>query len=178
MPPPLNTLRLVGIQPVACRRLGATLLLAKHSILDPEYFLHNYLVRPLDARQERLKSRHPFAPAAWKLLDNASELYIHVDQWTDVTKNMKNLNSPSKLHDFIPRVGIRPLGLNLLKPARARPNRLRFGIGRFWLRVHKMGSRYLLYLRVWCTLTNCRPHHFCMPYTPGTKRTSWPVTPG
>ena len=76
---------LASIQPVKLRRLAATLLLTNRSILDPEQLLLDDLVRPLDARQERLKSRRPFVPAAWKLFDNGSELDICNVQWTDFT---------------------------------------------------------------------------------------------
>ena len=104
---------LLGIQPAELLRLGVTLLLPDRGILDSEHLWHDHLVRPLDARQERLKSRRPFVPVAPKLLDNESELDILVGQRTDVTCNIVYLNSPSKLHNFIPRFGTRFLGLGL-----------------------------------------------------------------
>ena len=55
------------IQPAKLYRLGATILLADRSILYLEHLLLNPLVRPLHERQERLKSRRPFVPAAQKL---------------------------------------------------------------------------------------------------------------
>ena len=81
---------LAGIQPAGLLRLGATLLLANRSILNLNHFLHDHLVRPLDAQQERLKSRCPFAFDARKLFDNASKLDICVGQWTDFTWNIWN----------------------------------------------------------------------------------------
>ena len=68
---------LASIQPAGLLRLGATLLLANRSVLDPDHLLHNSLVSLLDARK-RLKSRRPFVSTARKLLDNTSELDIRV----------------------------------------------------------------------------------------------------
>ena len=54
--------------------------LANCSILDHEHLLYDHLVRPLDARQQRLKSRRPFMPVKRKRLDNASKHDICVSQ--------------------------------------------------------------------------------------------------
>ena len=54
--------------------------------------------------------------------------------------NMKYLKSPLKLHNFIARVGCRPLGLSLPRPAWIILSRLRTGIGRFPSPMHKSGS--------------------------------------
>ena len=40
-------------------RLGVTLLFTNRNILDPEHLLHYPLVKQLDARKKRLKSRRP-----------------------------------------------------------------------------------------------------------------------
>ena len=71
-----------GIQPAELRRLGATLSLANRSIHDPDHILHSQLVGQQDAHQGRLRSKSPFVPAAWKLLDSLSELDIRVKRWT------------------------------------------------------------------------------------------------
>ena len=71
---------LACIQRVGLCRQGATLFLINSGILDPEHLLHDFLVRLLDAQQEKLRSRRPFVPAARKLLNNASEIYICVGQ--------------------------------------------------------------------------------------------------
>ena len=42
----------------------------------------NYWLGPHTAT-ERLKSRRPFVPAAWKLLQDLTELDIRAAQWTD-----------------------------------------------------------------------------------------------
>ena len=72
---------LSGIQPVELCRRGATLSLANRSSLDSNHILYGQLTEP----QERLKSRHPFVPAARRLLHNLSELGIRAAQWTNLT---------------------------------------------------------------------------------------------
>ena len=74
-----------GIQPAELRRQGATLSLTNCSFLDPGHILHGQLTELQAARKERLKSKHPFAPAARKLLHNLSELGIRAAQWTQGT---------------------------------------------------------------------------------------------
>ena len=102
--------------------------LGSHSSLDqPQHFRpgqprHDQMFRPLDARQEQLKSRRPFVTAAPKLLGNASELDVRVDQRTDFTWNLEYLNNPFKLHDFIK---------SRFRSAWLRRTRLRTGVGVF-----------------------------------------------
>ena len=73
---------LTGIQQAELRQLGATLFLANCAIHDADHVLHGQLVGQQDALQRRLRSRRPFVPAAWKLLDSLSKLDIRVNQWT------------------------------------------------------------------------------------------------
>jgi len=54
---------LAGIQPAQLRRYGATLSLV-HRAMEPGHLLHSALTRPSSANARRLKSRHPFVPAA------------------------------------------------------------------------------------------------------------------
>ena len=73
-PTPTNNLPVLsGIQPAEFRRQGATLSLANRSSLDPGHFLHGQLTELPAASRERLKSRHPFTPAVWKVLYNLSD---------------------------------------------------------------------------------------------------------
>ena len=132
-----NLLILACIQPAGLCRQKATLFLANRSILDFEHLLHNHLIRPLDSRKEKLKPRRPFVSALLKLLDNRSELDIRVGERTDFTWNMEYLNRASKLYNFIPRVGFRPLKLGLSRPAWVRLNRLQTGVGLFRPSMHK-----------------------------------------
>ena len=67
---------LSGIQPAELRRLGATLFLAHCGSLDPDHILYGLLSGSSDARQERLRSRRPFVPAARNLLDNLARAGI------------------------------------------------------------------------------------------------------
>jgi len=54
---------LAGIQPGELRRNGAALSLARRA-MEPGHLLHSALTRPSSADARRLKSRHPFVPAA------------------------------------------------------------------------------------------------------------------
>ena len=80
---------LAGIQPAGLRRLEVILPLANRSILGPNYFLYDHLVRSLNAQQKKSKFRRPFVPAARKLLENPSELNIRVGQRTEFRCNMQ-----------------------------------------------------------------------------------------
>ena len=86
---------LSGIQPAELRRQGATLSLANCSSLDPGHILHDQLTESQAASKERLKSRHPFVPAARKLLHNLSELGICAVQWTSLAWDTEHSKSTS-----------------------------------------------------------------------------------
>ena len=66
-----------------------------------------------DARQERLRSRHPFVPAARNLLYNLDGLDIRASEWTNYKCNAKYCENTSKLRVFIPRTGARRVGTSL-----------------------------------------------------------------
>ena len=72
-----------GIQPAELHRLGVTLSLAHSGSLDPDHILHGLLSGSSDNHQVRLRSRLPFVPAAWNLLDNLARLGIHASEWTN-----------------------------------------------------------------------------------------------
>ena len=74
---------LSGIQPAELRRLGATLSLAYRGALHPDHILHGLLSGSSDTREERLRSRRPFVPAAQNLLDNLARLGIRASEWTN-----------------------------------------------------------------------------------------------
>ena len=71
-----NLLVLSGIQPAELHRQETTLSLANCSSLDPGHISLGQLTKPQAASKERLKSRHPFVPAARKLLHNLFKLGI------------------------------------------------------------------------------------------------------
>ena len=76
-PTPTDNLPVLsGIQPAELRRQGATLSLANRSSLDSGHILHGQLTEQWTVSKERLKSRHPFVPAARKLFHNLSKLGI------------------------------------------------------------------------------------------------------
>ena len=119
--------------------LGATLPLANRAIHDPDHLVHGQLVGQQNAHLERLRSRRPFVPAAWKLLDSLSELDICVKQWTKHKWNTDYLESTSRVRAFIPRASSRPLGISLPRTSGVRLNRLRTGVGRFHSSIYKWG---------------------------------------
>ena len=128
-----------GTQPAELRRLGAILSLANRSIHDLGHVLHGQLVEQHDAHHGRLRSRRPFVPAAWKLLDSLSELDIRVKQWTKHKWNADYLESTSRVRVFIPRVSSRPLGMSLPRTSWVRLNRLRTGVEHFHSSMYKWG---------------------------------------
>ena len=131
---------LSGIQPAELRRQGATLSLTNCSFLDPGHILHGQLTELHAARKKRLKSKHPFAPAARKLLHNLSELGIRAVQWKNLTTNTGYSKSMTALGVYIPRVNTRPIGMSLTRTAWVKLNCLHTGVGRFGSSMHKCGS--------------------------------------
>ena len=123
-----------GIQPAELRRQGATLSLADRSSSDPGHILHNQVTKPRAASKERL-----FVPAARKLLHNLSELGIRAAQRTNLAWDTEYSKSMSALGVYIPRVITRHIGMRLTRTAWVKLNRLRTGVGRFGLSMHKWG---------------------------------------
>ena len=128
---------LSGIQPAELRRMGATLSLAHRGSLDPDHILHGLLSGPSDSRQVRLRSRRPFVPAARNLLDNLAKLGIRASKCTTHKWNAEYCENASRLCIFVPETGARPVGMGLPRAAWVRLNRLRTGVGRFHLSMHK-----------------------------------------
>ena len=130
---------LASTQPAELRRLGATLSLANRAIHDPDRVLHGQLVGQQDGHLGRLRSRRPFVPAAWKLLNSLSELNIRVKPRTKHKWNADYLETTSRVRAFIPRFSSRPLGTSLPKTSWVRLNRLPTGVGRFHSFMYKWG---------------------------------------
>ena len=130
---------LAGIQPAELRRFGATLSLAYRCSLDPDHTLYELLAGSPDGHRERLKSRRPFVPASWKLLQDLTELDIRAAQWTDFKWSMEYSECLPDLRAFIPRASTRPMGMGLPRSSWVRLNRLRVGVGCFQLFMHKWG---------------------------------------
>ena len=130
---------LSGIQPAELRGMGATLSLAYRGSLDPDHILYGLLSGSSDNCQVRLKSRHPFVPAARNLLDNLARLGIRASEWTNHKWKTEYCENASRLRDFVPGTSARPVGMGLPRAAWVKLNRLRTGVGRFHLSTHKWG---------------------------------------
>ena len=126
-------------QPAEFRRQGAALSLANCSSLNPGHILHGQLTEPQAASKERLKSRHPFVPAARKLLHNLFELGICAAQWTNLTWDTEYSKSMSALCVYIPRVSTRFIEMSLTRTTWVKLNRLRSVDGLFGSSTQKWG---------------------------------------
>ena len=112
-----HLLILSGIQPAELCLLGATFSLAYRGSLDPNHILYGLLSGSSDARQDRLRSRRPFVPAARNLLDNLAGLGIRAFEWTNHKWNAENCENTSRLRVFVPRTGSRSVGMGLSRSA-------------------------------------------------------------
>ena len=128
---------LSGIHPAELCRIGATLSLANRGSLNPNHILHDLLSGSSDTRQVRLRSRRSFVPAARNLLDNLSRLGIRASEWTNHKWKTEYCENASRLRDFVPGIGARPVGMALARAAWVKLNRLRTGVGRFHLFMQK-----------------------------------------
>ena len=119
--------------------MGATLSLAYRGSLDPDHILHGLLSGSSDTRQVRLRSRRPFVPSARNLLDNLARLGIRASEWTNHKWKTEYCENASRLHAFVPETGARPVEMGLPRAAWVKLKRLRTGVGRFHLSMHKWG---------------------------------------
>ena len=130
---------LSGIQPAELRRMGATLSLAYCGSLDPDHILHGLLSGSSDIGQVRLRSRRPFVPAAWNLLDSLARLGIRASEWTNHKWKTEYCENVSRLCGFVPKTGARPVGMGLPQATWVKLNRLLTGVGQFHSSMHKWG---------------------------------------
>ena len=103
------------------------------------HILYGLLSGSSDTRQARLRSRRPFVSAARNLLDNLARLGIHAFEWTNHKWKMEYCEDVSRLHGFVSGTSTRPAGISLPRAAWVKLNRLRTGVGRFHLSMHKWG---------------------------------------
>ena len=137
---------LSGIQPAERRRMEAILSLAYRVSLDPDHILYGLLSGSSDTGQVRLRSRRPFVPASWNLLDNLARFGIRAFEWTNHKWKTEYCENASRLRAFVPETGARPVGMGLPRAACVKFNRLRTGAS-----VHaQTGSRSFTELRGWC----------------------------
>ena len=119
--------------------MGATLSLAYCESLNPDHILYGLLSGPSDTRQVKLRYRRPFVPAARNLLDNLARLGIRSSEWTNHKWKTEYCENAFRLRAFVSGTGARPVGMGLLRAAWVKLNRLRTGVGRFHLSMHKWG---------------------------------------
>ena len=108
---------LSSIQPAELRRMGATLSLAYRGSLDLDHISYGPFSGPSDTGQVRLRSRHPFVPAARNLVDNLARLGIRASEWTDHKWKTEYCENASRLRVFVPQTGARPVGMGLPRAA-------------------------------------------------------------
>ena len=134
---PSRTPIFAGIQPAEFRRRGATLSPGRRA-MEPGNLLHSALTRPSGAATRRLKSRHPFAPAAQQLI-SFTDNNIRAVQWADHQWNAEWADSPTRLRTSIPDTGTHNPGMTHPRRAWVRLNRLRTGVGCFRSCLYKWG---------------------------------------
>ena len=138
-PTPIDNLFvLAGILPTELRRKKAVLSLARRA-QGPESILHERLLSLPYGGNRQLKSRHPFVPAALKLLDEFSKSDTSVACWAESIWNTEWQDSTSRLRDYIPSTSPTPPGMLLPRPSWVKLNRLRTGVGLFRSTMHKWG---------------------------------------
>ena len=138
-PTPLDNLSvLAGIQPAEFRREEATLSLVRRA-LAPDHLLHSKAYAKRSGDPRRLKSRHPFVPAAQMLLDESNNQNISVENWADYKWSAEWKSNTTRLHSFIPNIDSQPAGVPLPRQVWVRLNRLHTGVGLFRSVAHKWG---------------------------------------
>ena len=124
--------------------------------MEPGHLLHSTLTRPSGAAARRLKSRHPFVPAAQQLISFSDTNNIRVAQWADHQWNAKWADNPTRLRTSIPDTGTHTPRNDppkkSLGPAQPSPHRCQT----FPLLPVQMGYGLLCGLRVW-PRTNRQP---------------------
>ena len=113
--------------------------MAHRGSLDPDHILHGLLSVSSDTRQVRLRSRRTFVPAARNHLDNLARLGIRASEWVNHKWKTEYCENASRLRAFVPGTSARPVGMGLPRVAWVKLNRLRTGVGRFHLSMHKWG---------------------------------------
>ena len=99
-----NLFILECIQPADLRHSGATFSLARRA-MELGHLLHSALTCLSSAYARRLKSRHPFVPAA-QLITSSDNNNIRETLWVDLAEWLEYI---TRLHTFIPDTGTHPL---------------------------------------------------------------------
>ena len=99
---------------------------------------HDRLSGSSVTRQERLRSKRLFVPAARNLIYSVTGLGIRASQWMNYRWNTEFFEITSRLRDFIPMTSARPVELSLPRTW-VKLNCLRTGVSQFHLPMHKWG---------------------------------------
>ena len=126
---------LAGITPAELRCRQATLTLARRSF-EPNHLLHHKIISPELRQSRRLKSRHPFVPAARELLSNLNQLDIRAVGWAKHSWRSERNSCNTRLHHFIYNIDTPPPGMYLARRSWVRLNHLCTGVGRFRSSLH------------------------------------------
>ena len=109
--------------------------------LQSRNLLHSALTRPSSANARRLKSRHPFVPAAQQLISSSdNNNNIHAAQWADHQWNAEWAENPQDSAFSSPTPAHTHPGMTFPRRAWVRLNRLRTGVGRFRSCLFKWGT--------------------------------------
>jgi len=92
--------------------------------MDPGHPLHSALTSPSSANARRVKSRHPFVPAAQQLISLPDNNNIRAADWADHQSNAEWVDNPKRLRTFIPDTGPHSPRMTLPRTAWVRLNRL------------------------------------------------------
>ena len=117
---------LAGIPPAELRRRQATLTLARRA-LEPNHLLHHKIISSELRRSQRLKSRHPFVPAAREPLSNLNQLDIKEADWAEHLWKSEWNNCNTRFHHFIYNIDTPPPVMHLPRRSWVRLNHLRTG---------------------------------------------------
>ena len=99
--------------------------------MEPGHLLYSALTRPPGAAARRLKSRHPFVPAAQQIISFSDNNNIRAAQWADHQWNEEWADNPTRLRTSIPDTWYTHTGMTLPRRTWVRLNYLRTGVGRF-----------------------------------------------
>ena len=100
---------------------------------------HHKIISPELRQSRRLKSRHPFVPAARELPANLNQLDIRAAGWAEHSWRSEWNNRNTRLHHFIYNIDTSPSGMHLPRRSWVRLNHLRTGVGRFRSSLHNWG---------------------------------------
>ena len=129
---------LAGIPPAEFRRRQATPTLACRA-LKPNHLLRHKIISPELRQSRRLKSRHPFVPAARELLSNLNQLDIRAADCAEHSWRSEWNNCNTRLHHFIYNIDTPPPGMHLPRRSWVRLNYFRTDVERFRSSLLKWG---------------------------------------